>query len=228
MNKPGTTTMKTKILFILILFLFPLAAVTAQGTSFGILGGINFQNLYGKDYGGDPLENELLTGFHAGFNLQVPVAPEFYFQPGLIFSTKGARHTGALVNTTVNLSYIEMPLNLVYKGALGKSFVLLGFGPYVGYAVKGKVTTDLGSISNEADITFRNKVAIGDPITVNYYKALDAGGNLFFGMETAGGLFAVLNTQLGLIGINPEYEMLNNDKSVIKNIGFGFSIGYRF
>jgi hypothetical protein len=220
--------MKTKLLFILIIFLIPMAAVTAQGTAFGILGGINFQNLYGKNYDGDQLDNKLLTGFHAGFNVQIPVAPEFYFQPGLMFSTKGAKYEGTLVNTTTNLSYIELPLNFVYKGALGNAFVLLGFGPYVGYAVKGKVTTDVGSISNESDITFRNKVEIGDPLTVNYYKALDAGANLFFGVETASGLFALLNTQLGLVEINPEYEMLNNDQSAIKNIGFGFSVGFRF
>lgn len=220
--------MKTKLIFALVLFLVPLAAVTAQGTSFGILGGVNFQNLNGKNYDGDKLENELLTGFHAGINLQIPIVPEFYFQPGLMFSTKGAKHTGTLANTTTHLSYIEMPLNLVYKGLLGTGYVMLGFGPYVGYAVKGKVITEIGSISNESDITFQNNVEIGDPISAVYYKAFDAGGNIFFGYETASGLFALLNTQLGLIGINSNYEYLNNDESVIKNTGFGFSIGYRF
>ncbi|MFO7722767.1 MAG: porin family protein [Bacteroidales bacterium] len=220
--------MKKNLIFTLMVILLPLAAVTAQGTSFGILGGVNFQNLNGKNYDGDKLENDLITGFHAGINLQIPLVPEFYFQPGLMFSTKGAQHDGTIAHTTTNLSYVELPLNLVYKGSLGSGFVMLGFGPYVGYAVKGKVTTDIGSVSDESDITFQNTVEVGDPLTVPYYKAFDAGGNIFFGYETAGGLFALLNSQLGLIGINPEYKILNNDESVIKNTGFGFSLGYRF
>lgn len=218
--------MKKNVILALIAILLPLAAVTAQGI--GILGGINFQNLNGKNYQGDKLENDLITGFHAGINLQIPLVPEFYFQPGLMFSTKGAQHTGAIAYTKTNLSYIEMPLNLVYKGSLGSGFVMLGFGPYIGYAVKGKVTTEIGSISNESDITFQNSVKISDPPLAPYYKALDAGGNLFFGYETGGGLFALLNTQLGMLGINPDYEILTNDESVIKNTGFGFSLGYRF
>jgi hypothetical protein len=220
--------MKKGLIFVYIVFLFPLATITAQGTSFGILGGINFQNLNGKNYDGNKLNNDLILGYHAGINLQIPLVPEFYFQPGLLFSTKGAQHSGSIAHTTTNLSYIEVPLNLVYKGLLGSGYVLLGFGPYIGYAVKGKVTTEVGSISNESDITFQNTVKSGDPPLVKYYKALDAGGNIFFGFETAGGLFALLNAQLGMIGINSEYEMLTNDKSVIKNTGFGISFGFRF
>jgi hypothetical protein len=44
----------------------------------------------------------------------------------------------------------------------------------------------------------------------------------------AGGIFAQFNTQLGLVKINPEYKILTDDKSVVKNTGFGLSLGYRF
>jgi hypothetical protein len=220
--------MKKAIISTFLIILFSTPFVMGQGSSFGILGGINFQNLNGKDYQGNKLENDLIIGFHAGINLQMPIVPEFYFQPGLIFSTKGASHTGTLSTTTTRLSYIEMPLNLVYKGLLGTGYVMLGFGPYIGYGIKGKVVTEIGSVSNDSDVEFQNVVEIGDPITVHYYRAFDAGGNLFFGYETAGGLFATLNTQLGMLKINPEYKILIDDKSIIKNTGFGLSIGYRF
>jgi len=86
--------MKTRFLTILTILALSITMASAQGTdkmSFGVLGGVNFQNLNGKDMSGDKLENEMLIGFHAGVNVQIPIAPQFYFQPGLIFSTKGAK-----------------------------------------------------------------------------------------------------------------------------------------
>lgn len=222
--------MKTKLISIVLLVFLSVTFAMAQGPgkmSFGILGGVNFQNLNGKDFTGDKLENDLIVGYHAGVNVQIPVAPEFYFQPGVLFSTKGAKHTGSVLTSTTSISYIEVPLNLVYKGLLGNGYVLLGLGPYVGYGIMGKVKTETGSVSLDSDIEFKNVVEIGDPIAP-YYKAFDAGGNIFFGYEMAGGIFATLNAQLGMLNINPEYKALADDKSSIKNTGFGFSLGYRF
>jgi len=79
--------MKTKLFLLVIAGLLTVSVAMAQGTerakiSFGVLGGINFQNMNGKDAGGDKLENDLIIGFHVGVNVQVPIVPEFYFQPG--------------------------------------------------------------------------------------------------------------------------------------------------
>jgi hypothetical protein len=223
--------MKTKLISIVLLLLLSVSAAVAQGPgimSFGILGGVNFQNLNGKDNDGDNLENDLLVGYHAGVNVQIPVAPEFYFQPGVLFSVKGAKYSGSLMTGTTKISYIEVPLNLVYKGLLGNGFVLLGLGPYVGYGIMGKQNTESGVVSIDSDIEFKNVVEIGDDPLVPYYRAFDAGGNIFFGYELAAGIFATLNAQLGMLDINPEYEALPDDESSIKNTGFGFSVGYRF
>ena len=74
----------------------------------------------------------MIIGYHAGVNVQIPVASEFYFQPGLLFSTKGAKNVSGSVTNTTKLSYVELPLNMVYKGKLGNGFVMVGFGPYLG------------------------------------------------------------------------------------------------
>ena len=193
--------MKTKLISIALILMLSAPLVIAQSTdkgktSFAILGGVNFQNLNGKDIAGNKLENDMILGFHAGVNIQIPVAPEFYFQPGLLFSTKGAKNS----TITYKLSYIELPLNFVYKGLLGNGFVMVGFGPYVGYAIATKG---------------------GD------FKAFDAGGNVFAGYEMAGGIFCQLNTQFGMLNINTDTGN-SSDKSSVKNTGFGLSIGYRF
>jgi hypothetical protein len=226
--------MKNKIFSIAIILMLTASLAIAQGpggqgTAFGVLGGVNFQTLSGKNFTGDKLENDLIIGYHAGLNIQIPIAPEFYFQPGVLFSTKGAKIVNDPMTRTINLSYIEVPLNLVYKGLLGNGYVMVGFGPYVGYAFKGTDKFEVGSISYENDIEFVNVVDASNDLLGSYFKALDAGANIFAGYELAGGLFFQLNTQLGLLKINPEDNRLPDDnKREYKNTGYGVSLGYRF
>jgi opacity protein-like surface antigen len=210
--------MITKLFSLILIFILSGTMAFSQGpvgskTSFAVLGGVNLQNLNGKDVNGNKLENDMLIGFHAGVNLQLPVAPEFYFQPGLMFSTKGAK----ISTTSYKLSYIELPLNFVYKALVGNGYFMLGFGPYVAYGIGG------------TDIEFKTTVESGDSDAIKYFKPFDAGANLFFGYELPAGLFIQLNTQLGLLNINPEDNRITGDnKSSVKNTGYGLSLGYRF
>ena len=206
--------MKNKILSIALILVLSASFAIAQEKSkmsFGILGGINFQNLNGKLSGGDKLKNDMLLGFHGGVNVQMPIAPEFYFQPGLMFAVKGAKNTttilGSEITDEIKLNYIEVPLNLVYKGALGNGFFMLGFGPYLAYGISGKQVVHGNSLSYERGVD---------------YNAFDAGANIFAGFETAGGLFLQLDTQFGMLDIDPD------ENSTAKNTGFGLSLGYRF
>lgn len=216
-----------KQLFVGVIALFvSLSFANAQGI--GLFGGVNFQNLNGEDAGGDKLENKIIPGFHAGISAQLPLVPEFFFQPGLLFSTKGGKDDGNLLATTYRLSYIELPLNLVYKGQLGNGFVMVGFGPYIAYAVGGKVSIESGGVTAEADIEFQNVVEASDPFAVVYFRAFDAGGNIFAGYEMGNGIFFQLNTQLGMLKINPEDRRFPENESFLKNTGFGLSLGYRF
>ena len=223
--------MKKRLLSIALILLFSASFAVAQEKtklSFGILGGLNFQNLNGKDLGGDKLENDMLLGFHGGINVQIPIAPEFYFQPGIMYSSKGAKNTSGSITSTTKLNYIEVPLNMVYKASLGKGFFMLGFGPYVSYGMSGSVKTVSGSVTLNRDVKFKSVVETGDNILVPYYKAFDAGANIFVGYEMASGLFLQLDTEFGMLNINPEYKILSDDKSSTKNTGFGLSLGYRF
>lgn len=208
--------MKTRLFAISIILLLSASLAIAQTAekgkmSFGILGGINFQNLNGKLSSGDKLENDMLLGFHAGVNVQIPLAPEFYFQPGLMYAVKGAKNTytifGAEFTDETKINYIEMPLNLVYKGSLGNGFVMVGFGPYLAYGISGKQVFEGSSLAFERGTD---------------YDPFDAGANIFAGFEMASGIFLQLDTQFGMININPE------DNPTTKNTGFGVSLGYRF
>lgn len=217
----------------LIKLLIPLVIITlslnsmAQG--FGVRAGVNFQNINGKDSEGDQLENNLIPGFNLGVNYEIPVGTDIYFQPGLLFSMKGAKSETTILTVDfdekVLISYIELPLNLVFKPLLGSGHMLLGFGPYLAYGVGGKYKLDSDVVNNEFDIKFKN--SIDDQGEDEFYlRPFDAGANFIIGYELANMLSLQLNAQLGLVNILPESSV--DDKSVWKNTGFGLSVGYRF
>ena len=225
-----------KFLTVSAILILSSLAMQAQ-IGFGLLGGVNFQNINGKNSNGDNLENGLLTGFHAGVNVNIPIAPDFYFQPGLLFSVKGAKNeffspdikASGDYTTTTRLSYVEMPLNLLYRPQLGNGHLLLGFGPYLAYGISGKETTQLNSVSVERTVKFKNSVASWTDLVENaYYRPFDAGANILFGYEFAMGAFIQMNAQLGLLKINPEYAWISDDETAYKNTGYGLSLGFRF
>ena len=132
--------MKSKVLLLAFAATALTLTSTAQDkTTFGIRAGVNFQNLNGE-IGDADLDLKMKTGFHIGVNAEIPVAPEFYLQPGLLFSTKGAKEK-LMIGDDVkfNISYLEVPINFVYKPTLGAGKLVLGVGPYVGFAVGGKI-----------------------------------------------------------------------------------------
>jgi hypothetical protein len=200
-------------------------------TTFGLRAGISFQNFNGKDMAGDMLENSLVTRFSAGANVEIPVAVDFYFQPGLLFATKGSLKNQVIADkeykANVNLSYLELPLNLVYKPLLGTGHLVLGFGPYLGYGIGGRARYTLGDDSYSEKVKFKNEVNLGDASDVTYFRAFDAGANLLAGYEFTNRLSFQLNVQLGLSKVNPNYTAVQGDKSSAKNTGFGLSVGYR-
>ncbi len=228
--------MKRKYLTLSAILLLSSLAIQAQ-VGFGLLGGVNFQNINGTNSSGNKLENGLLTGFHAGVNVNIPIAPDIWFQPGLLYSVKGAKNeffnpplkASGDYTTTTRLSYVELPLNLLFRPQLGNGHILLGFGPYVAFGISGKETTQLNSISIERPVKFKNSVESWTDLVENaYYRRFDAGANIFFGYEFSMGAFVQLNAQLGLLKINPEYLWISDDETAYKNTGYGISIGYRF
>lgn len=193
-----------------------------EGITFGIRAGVNFQNINGKNNTGDKLENKLKPGFNIGANAEIPLAQDYYIQPGILFSTKGTRVDKT--DDKLNLSYLEVPVNFLYKPVLGADRLLVGFGPYIGFAVGGKYKPENG---NDIDVKFQNTVSASEMQVGNYAKRFDAGANFLAGYELSSRLSFQLNAQLGLVKINPHYE-IQNDKTSWKNTGFGISAGYRF
>jgi hypothetical protein len=199
--------------------------VEVGSTTFGVRAGLNLQNINGRDAGDDKLENKLVPRYHLGVNAEIPIAPEFYVQPGLLFTTKGTKfNDNQAGDPTLNLSYIEIPVNLLYKPVVGNGKLLVGFGPYVAYGVGGKYKTD----GDDTKVKFKGNVKADDDPNVVYFKPFDAGANLLFGYEFTNRFSAQLNAQLGLVNINSDYDAIPNTDARSANTGFGVSVGYRF
>jgi hypothetical protein len=217
-----------KISFLLALVTMAVTSVQAQ-VSFGVRAGVNFSNINGKDASDDKLENKILPGFNAGVNVEIPVADDFYVQPGLLFSTKGTKWD-MNNNAKTNLGYLELPINFLYKADLGAGKMLLGVGPYLAYGITGKVTADGGydeKVKYEKEVSSVDFAANG-PI---YHKPFDAGANVLVGYEFANKLSAQLNAGLGLVNTFPKVTGVGSgsvDNINFKNTTFGVSIGYRF
>ena len=191
--------------------------------------GVNFTNITGKDFEGDKDNGKLKTGFHIGADVEIPLADEFFIQPGVLFSTKGAKSDDSEDATTINLSYVEIPVSFIYKPVLGNGRLILGAGPYAGVAVGGKVKFDGDA---DSDIEFENKVSAEDYANSDnlILRRLDFGANIMAGYEMASGLSIQLNSQFGLANLHPDITGLPSGFKQPKanNTGFGVSVGYRF
>lgn len=222
--------MNIKMFFLVTLTGFTTAAYSqnvavppaVSKTTFGIRAGVNFQNLNGKDVDGDKLDNKLKVGFNAGVTADIPVAaPDYFVQTGLLFSTKGAKLEGFDDDAKVNLSYLEIPITFLYTPVLGEGRLLMGIGPYLAFALGGKV--------EDTDIEFEKEITAAQALSgVPYFKRFDAGGNVVFGYMFTQNLSAQLNAQLGLVNISPKIEGGLEGDQTVKNTGFGLSLGYRF
>ena len=208
-------------------------ATNPDGFSWGIRAGADLNNINGKYGNGDKMKNSLLPGFHVGVNAELPIAPDFYLQPGVLFRTRGSKLDNDALNQTYNtevhMTAIEVPVNFVYKPILGTGRLIAGLGPYVDFGIGGQVKYSGTGAPSNRDIKYQKNVSASETTNSNYayYRGFGAGGNLLFGYEFANRLSFQLNAQLGLTDINPSYES-NPDMKKSTNTGFGISAGYRF
>ncbi|HZH36073.1 MAG TPA: porin family protein [Flavisolibacter sp.] len=191
--------------------------------SVGIHAGVNMFNINGKNAAGTELNNKLNTGFSGGLDIAVPLGSGFYLQPGVDFTQKGTETEGGIKTT---LNYIDIPVTFVYKPIVGTGNMVLGFGPYLGYGLGGKVTNANGTSTK---VVYRDEFDRQVPGTTTQLRKSDAGANFLAGYEFANKLSLNLKAQLGLKDINPDMgNEGTNNMTRFRNTGFGISVGYRF
>lgn len=160
------------------------------------------------------------NGVHLGFmaDLRFSEKSNFYFQPGVLFFTKGRNYKTPLKDSavifkrpllpdsTVNtvyienrkqfLNYIDIPLNIVYKLRLGKktSFII-GGGPYVSFFYGGFEKKDMTLVDVRLATEENKDLPVGKG--EGKYSTLDYGVNGLAGFEF-GRVFLTANYSRGL------------------------------
>ena len=80
--------------------------VSAQ-TQFGATAGLNMSNVTGDD-----MDGNMKIGMHVGVSASFELSDAMNLKTGVLYSTKGTQDEEDGVKMEVNLSYIEIPVNL--------------------------------------------------------------------------------------------------------------------
>ena len=147
-----------KLASILALAFFTIAtnAQSLIPIKYGIKVGLNFSNLNitstidGVQHGVQPTDNSSQTGISAGFIVHIPLSDEWFINPEVLYSQKGASFNYAFthdyeinqrdeykMNNQVTLSYVELNPTISYKAT---DKLALNFGPSVSFLIGEDIT----------------------------------------------------------------------------------------
>jgi hypothetical protein len=208
--------MKKNLLPVLFAVCFISASASAQKTRFGINAGVSLANLYAKE-DGQSQNGKSKAGLIAGVMLDVPISSHFSFQTGLNFVQKGTTDEaeGVDISAKINVNYLELPAYLVFKSNPTPTHFFVGAGPYLAYAVTGRISATEGGVTSSESIPFGNDEA-------SLMKRFDAGIGFLTGVDFKNNMRLAVNYSLGLSNINPD----GAGPGTLKNGAFGITIGY--
>jgi hypothetical protein len=167
---------------------------------------------------------------HASLFLNKPIAEKFALQAGLSYSDRGyyiAEETFfTFTGSSYRMFYIDLPINAVLKLPLGNGKVLLGGGPYVGYAFGGKVQVNRIDFTSSSPEKQENRnLSYGNKSTDDFKKT-DLGFNFLTGYQFKKGWLLNINYSQGVQNILPKEQTANGEKAI--NAAFHFCVGYEF
>ena len=219
--------------FFLLLFatLFSANVYAAQFT-FGVRGGFNLEGMSEKyDQGGaavSSLKLKFKPGFQVGIVGNLDISEPFAIQSSILFATQGARlkedfsktdwngtHLRHYSSMSMNLYYLQIPINAMYKFDIGKGRFFIQGGPYFGFAISGNAKFEEKFSGEKIDI----KIDFGSE-----YEQMN---RFDFGLGVCAGVIFG-NFQLGL-GYNQGLINLSNAPyTTTKNNGIALTATYLF
>lgn len=231
-------SVKSIFLPVFLLIFITASNKTNAQTKVGIRAGLNSSNVLMEEENSDRNSTKSIPGFHVGLTVDIPLATNFYLQPAVLYSSKGFKQpdswfSGSGNDIKVTVSYIELPLNFIYKHKLADGKLLIGAGPYVGYGTGGKWKSEapvsIGDIriDNYGDVIFKKDAMDGEFGNYLYGKPWDFGANFLVGYQLWNKLTLQLNSQIGINELKPQVGGVTRE-GTLKNRGFGISVGYTF
>jgi hypothetical protein len=188
--------------FLLLAFLYLFIPAQAQKAHFGMKGGVVFSNISFK--AAEPIaETDAKASGTFGVFVHIPVKGRFSLRPSVEYVSKGAFATEYFLTypnrRKIQLSYLDIPVNLLYGIPHKRNKLIAGGGPVVSFLLTTKFSE-------------------------RGYDNYDLGVNVLAGYELAMGASLCLNFTQGLKNVLANKTNGGN----IKNYCYGLTIGYWF
>jgi len=226
-----------KLVVLVVLATISITFAQDKAISFGLRAGLNLNSAtLERGSGSNSKENALLLdnniGFHAGVIADIAITPFLYFQPGVMFSTKGGvisseyeyentyndpfsgshyEYEYSKETLTTNVYCIEVPIMLSLKAPLAEGLTLrANVGPYFDLGLSGKFKSEYESKYEEnvgGNIYNEplRKDSDSESIYPNKEKRMVNGEAFNFGIGVGGGL----EFNSFYIGVNYLYGITN-------------------
>lgn len=205
--------------------------------TYGIKAGVTFPSISGIKNNGVSTsysaDDQSITSFYAGFVANIPLdkaaSGNVYLQPGLSYVGKG----GESVNTSSTLggditvkrtiSYLVLPVNILFGIKAGTGRVVIGAGPYLGIAFSGKSKTSTSgalALLPNSPSNSTSSLKIGSQGAI---RTWDFGMGLQLGYQLANGLSINIGSDIGLTNIDGYADSGVNTRNQLFSAGLGFT-----
>jgi len=217
-----------KCISILLIVMAGFCTIQSQAQSFILKAGISFPDFYVNE--GEDVEMtadyKMRIGFHAGLSADFPLNKVLSFEPGIMFSSKGAKSSGNDAgyrhDAIVALYYLDIPLLLKAGTAISEGIqIYAAAGPYTGVGLfgKSKITSEFNGEEEyrEMDVEWGN--------AEDEIKRIEFGVTFGAGLEIGSFLIGA-GYDLGITDISNISE--THDDFDFKNRVLRFTAAYRF
>ena len=225
------------------LLAMPIAFILLQASPaqaqlrFGLRAGLNLSNM---SFNQPTFTPSIIPGFHAGAMMEYSPFSDFAIELGALYSTKGTSieqsqdipFSGFSYKITQKAefspSYLEIPLNFVYRHEIRSMTLMFYVGPYIGLGMGGNAAISYTATSLPSGITLK---AMG----LN-----DTSGTLKFGSDSTAdftsmelGVNIGAGTEFNNFQVRAQYGLGLQDvvphKTIEGKFGvIGISVGYMF
>ncbi len=207
-----------KLLLFPIFFVLLCGRAFCQDIQYGIKGELCFASQSVEDP--DILSTNSISTLKVTAYFDKYLADGFFLEPGISVAGKGVRAYQNAQTNTITTTYLDVPVNVIYRFNLlkGVGKLYAGAGMYVGVGLSGNDQNETTNVTSGQAVTFGS--------TEDYRKA-EYGGNLTGGIALNNHLTFNLNYQFGLNNIAGEQTIAQGTVSV-KNRVFSMGLGFLF
>lgn len=191
--------------------------------AYGVRAGLNISNIGGEYGSGLDLDLNSRVGFQFGGVVDIPITNGFYVQPGLLFTTRGAKEEIGGYKDKYRPMYLQIPVLGSFRADVSQSVnVQVNVGPHFAFGLGGKEVYDDGETTEK--IPFFGKSTDNE----DHFgaKRFDFGLTFGAGVTIKEHYYVGIAYDLGLVNMAIEDEWGKDAK--FHNRNFSIQIGYNF